>query len=82
MYDWDYVKCRQCGGTDLAEIKSEIACDDSYSLFQREEQIRKRRSCLAPVLIMEMPLCNVTGVVTGGMDRNKLDSDLHEKLGW
>jgi hypothetical protein len=24
MYDWDYVKCRQCGGNDLAEIKFNI----------------------------------------------------------
>ena len=37
MYDWDYAKCRQCGGSDFAEIKS----DDPYSLFELEEQIRK-----------------------------------------
>ena len=24
MYDWDYAKCRQCGGSDFAEIKSEV----------------------------------------------------------
>ena len=38
MYDWDYVKCRQCGGTDLAEIKSDVG--------GLEEQIRKRDAVL------------------------------------
>ena len=38
MYDWDVCKCRQCGGSDFAEIKSDIP-DFSPEL---EEQIIKR----------------------------------------
>ena len=79
IYDWKHVKCRQCGGTDLAEIKSEIASDDSYSLFQREEQIRKGEVVLRLPHHKNAALqCN--GCDNWGLDRKKLDSNLNRKL--
>ena len=79
IYDWEHVKCRQCGGTDLAEIKSEIASDDSYSLFQREEQIRKGEVVLRLPHHKNAALqCNRCG--NWGLDRKKLDSNLDGNL--
>jgi hypothetical protein len=78
MYDWDVCKCRQCGGSDFAEIKSEIASDDSYSLFQREEQILKRDVVLrCPHHGNAALQCNGCG--KWGHDRKKLDSNLERK---
>jgi hypothetical protein len=71
MYDWDYVKCRQCGGTDLAEIKSDVG--------GLEEQIRKREVVLhSPHHGNAALQCN--GCDNWGHDRNKLDSDLQKNL--
>jgi hypothetical protein len=71
MYDWDYVKCRQCGGTDLAEIKSDVG--------GLEEQIRKREVVLRSPHHGNAALqCNGCG--NWGHDRNKLDSDLQKNL--
>ena len=71
MYDWDYVKCRQCGGTDLAEIKSDVG--------GLEEQIRKREVVLRSPQHGNAALqCN--GCENWGHDRNKLDSDLQKNL--
>ena len=71
MYDWDYVKCRQCGGTDLAEIKSDVG--------GLEEQIRKREVVLRSPHHGNAALqCNGCG--NWGHDRNKLDSYLQKNL--
>ena len=71
MYDWDYVKCRQCGGSDLAEIKSDVG--------GLEEQIRKREVVLHCAHHGNAALqCNECG--NWGHDRNKLDSDLQKNL--
>ena len=79
MYDWDVCKCRQCGGSDFAEIKSEIASDDSYSLFQREEQILKRDVVLrCPHHGNAALQCNGCG--KWGYDHKKLDSNLEKNL--
>jgi hypothetical protein len=79
IYDWEHVKCRQCGSTDLAEIKSEFASDDSYSLFQREEQIRKGEVVLRLPHHKNAALqCNGCG--NWGLDRKKLDSSLDGNL--
>ena len=71
LYDWDHVKCRQCGGTDLAEIKI-----DANGL---EEQIRKGE------VVLRLPhhgnaalQCN--GCANWGLDRKKLDSNLNRNL--
>ena len=75
MYDWDYAKCRQCGGSDFAEIKS----DDPYSLFELEEQIRKGDVVLHCAHHGNAALqCNGCG--KWGYDRNKLDSNLVRNL--
>jgi len=75
MYDWDYAKCRQCGGSDFAEIKS----DDPYSLFELEEQIRKGDVVLHCTHHGNAALqCNGCG--KWGYDRNKLDSNLVRNL--
>ena len=43
MYDWDYAKCRQCGGSDFAEIQVSESDGGQYvPLPELEEQIRKR----------------------------------------
>ena len=43
MYDWDYAKCRQCGGSDFAEIQVSESDGGQYvPLAELEEQIRKR----------------------------------------
>jgi len=43
MYDWDYAKCRQCGGSDFAEIQVSESDGGQYvPLSELEEQIRKR----------------------------------------
>ena len=79
IYDWKHVKCRQCGGTDLAEIKSEIASGNSYSLFQREEQIRKGEVVLRLPHHKNAALqCNRCD--NWGLDCKKLDSNLNRNL--
>ena len=71
MYDWDYVKCRQCGGTDLAEIKSDVG--------GLEEQIRKREVVLhSPHHGNAALQCN--GCDNWGHDSKKLDSNLNRNL--
>ena len=71
MYDWDYVKCRQCGGTDLAEIKSDVG--------GLEEQIRKREVVLhSPHHGNAALQCNGCG--NWGHDSKKLDSNLNRNL--
>jgi hypothetical protein len=71
LYDWDYVKCRQCGGSDLAEIKSDVG--------GLEEQIRKREVVLRSPHHGNAALqCNGCG--NWGHDRNKLDSNLEKNL--
>ena len=79
LYDWDVCKCRQCGSSDFAEIKSEIESNDSHSLSQLEKQIIKRE------VVLRLPhhgnaalQCNGCG--NWGHDRNKLDSDLQKNL--
>ena len=43
MYDWDVCKCRQCGGSDFAEIQVSESDGGQYvPLSELEEQIRKR----------------------------------------
>ena len=70
MYDWDYVKCRQCGGSDLAEIKSGVG--------GLEEQIRKREVVLhSPHHGNAALQCN--GCDNWGHDSKKLDSNLERK---
>ena len=71
IYDWEHVKCRQCGGTDLAEIKSDVG--------GLEEQIRKGE------VVLRLPhhenaalQCNGCG--NWGLDRKKLDSNLDGNL--
>ena len=71
IYDWEHVKCRQCGGTDLAEIKSDVG--------GLEEQIRKREVVLhSPHHGNAALQCNGCG--NWWHDRNKLDSDLQKNL--
>jgi hypothetical protein len=71
IYDWDNVKCRQCGGTDLAEIKS-----DAEGL---EEQIRKGEVVLRLPHHKNAALqCNGCG--NWGLDCNRLDSNLNRNL--
>ena len=70
IYDWDYVKCRQCGGTDLAEIKSDVG--------GLEEQIRNREVVLhSPHHGNAALQCN--GCDNWGHDSKKLDSNLERK---
>ena len=71
MYDWGYVKCRQCGGTDLAEMKSDVG--------GLEEQIRKRE------VVLRLPHHNnaalqCNGCGNWGHDSKKLDSNLNRNL--
>jgi len=71
IYDWDHVKCRQCGGTDLAEIKSDV---DGL-----EEQIRNGEVVLRLPHHKNAALqCN--GCDNWGLDRKKLDSNLNRNL--
>ena len=79
LYDWDVCKCRQCGSTDFAEIKSEIESDDSHSLSQLEKQIIKRD------VVLRLPhhgnaalQCNGCG--NWGYDRKRLDGNLEKNL--
>jgi len=75
MYDWDVCKCRQCGGSDFAEIKSNIP-DFSPEL---EDQIIKRDVVLRCAHHGNAALqCNGCGKC--GYDRNKLDSNLVRNL--
>ena len=47
MYDWDVCKCRQCGGSDFAEIQVSESDGGQYvPLAELEEQIRKRDAVL------------------------------------
>jgi hypothetical protein len=71
IYDWNHVKCKQCGGTDLAEIKSHVE--------GLEEQIQKREVVLRLPHHKNAALqCN--GCDNWGHDRKKLDSDLEKNL--
>jgi len=71
IYDWDHVKCRQCGGTDLAEIKSDV---DGL-----EEQIRNGEVVLRLPHHKNAALqCN--GCDNWGLDRKKLDSNLNRNM--
>ena len=71
IYDWKHVKCRQCGGTDLSEIKSDI---DGL-----EEQIQKKEVVLRLPHHKNAALqCNRCD--NWGLDRKKLDSDLNRNL--
>ena len=79
MYDWDVCKCRQCGGSDFAEIKSEIKSDDPYSLFEQEQQILNRNIVLrCPHHGNAALQCNGCG--KWGYDQKKLDSNLEKNL--
>jgi hypothetical protein len=84
LYDWDVCKCRQCGGSDFAEIKSEIKFDNPYSsleleALELEEQIRKGEVVLRCAHHGNAALqCNGCG--KWGYDRNKLDSNLVRNL--
>jgi len=79
MYDWDVCKCRQCGGSDFAEIKSEIKSDDPYSLFEQEQQILNRNIVLRYPHHGNAALqCNGCG--KWGYDSKKLDSNLEKNL--
>ena len=79
MYDWDVCKCRQCGGSDFAEIKSEIASDDPFSLFQQEQQILNRNIVLrCPHHGNAALQCNGCG--KWGYDQKKLDSNLEKNF--
>jgi hypothetical protein len=71
LYDWDHVKCKQCGGTDLAEIKSDV---DGL-----EEQTMKGE------VVLRLPhhgnaalQCNGCG--NWGLDCKKLDTNLNRNL--
>ena len=67
IYDWKYVKCKQCSGTDLAEIKSDI---DGL-----EEQVLKKEVVLRLPHHKNAALqCN--GCDNWGHDKKKLDSNL------
>ena len=67
IYDWKYVKCKQCSGTDLAEIKSDID--------RLEEQIQKKEVVLRLPHHKNAALqCN--GCDNWGHDKKKLDSNL------
>ena len=67
LYDWGHVKCKQCGGTDLAEIKSDI---DGL-----EEQVLKKEVVLRLPHHKNAALqCN--GCDNWGHDKKKLDSNL------
>ena len=67
LYDWGHVKCKQCGGTDLAEIKS-----DTDGLG---EQIQKKEVVLRLPHHKNAALqCN--GCDNWGHDKKKLDSNL------
>ena len=70
LYDWDHVKCKQCGGNDLAEIKSDV---DGL-----EEQIRMREVVLRLPHHRNAALqCN--GCENWGHDRKKLESNLERR---
>ena len=65
----------------LAEIQVSESDGGQYvPLAELEEQIRKRRCCIAPSSSWIMPLCSATSVVTGDYDRKKLDSNLDRNL--
>ena len=70
IYDWKYVKCKQCSGTDLAEIKSDID--------RLEEQIQKKEVVLRLPHHKNAALqCN--GCDNWGHDKKKLDSNLERR---
>ena len=75
IYDWDYLKCRQCGSDDFAEIQSDMS-DFSPEL---EKQIRKGDMVLRCIHHGNAALqCNGCG--KWGYNRKRLDKKLDSEL--